>query len=660
MNNNPQLNKSTFKISWVFYLISLFFFILFIVAVYSRSGHMRFGNPEHMLNTSNMEWNEKHQSYIMNGIPNIPLPRAFNSRPEITDIDAAWFIVSEDGIPLQRVTSSSTGNTIPLPAGCFQMCKAIPKNAVLYFTASDNGDPRSNGCTYTLTYVWICRIRWLVLALVASLICLIYGIYRRHSPPLGIYEYWQEMALGVVVIGVFILWFYQWNFEPYWADEVWSAIISDPSRRLMEVVKITIDDVHPPLYQMILWCSYKLLGYSEFTGRLISICASIASVVAIYYLYLEIIPNGYSHRKTGALFSAMLICVNIVVYRYSLECRSYAMMILLTILSSLYFLRTFSDVRFSWKYVLSSAALVSTHFFGVLVIAAHVFFYLQYYFHARINKYRVAFNYKLISSYSLIFLPLLLIYNSIRKNLGRPRFWIGKPDPEFYIEYFNWYFGSSSLGFLVIILIISSIFKMKTRITNSSERLLLCPIVIISIFMVGYLRSIVSVPILTSRNSLGVLPFIIILFAFSVTRIKFFKMRWVMVLIVLALSMNILFVSQGIWSVSHKSSLRALLNENLDVIENRRIYYDKGKKFVKLYSQWLYGERFFCEQILPLEPINKISSLESGQAFAVFSYPHLGKNEKDLCLAIEKQKSIVLEKVISKTNREFLIIGKVK
>ena len=59
-------------------------------------------------------------------------------------------------------------------------------------------------------------------------------------------------------------------FTDYWHDEFWSAAFSHTGHTLDQVINDTISDVHPPLYQVLLYCWYHLFGYTELSGRVLS------------------------------------------------------------------------------------------------------------------------------------------------------------------------------------------------------------------------------------------------------------------------------------------------------------------------------------------------------------------------------------------------------
>jgi mannosyltransferase len=107
-------------------------------------------------------------------------------------------------------------------------------------------------------------------------------------------------------------------------------------------------------------------GGSEFFVRSLSVLFAIASVPAIYVLGRRLFDS-----RVG-LIAAVLLAVNADHVQYSQDARSYSLMVLLCLLSTLYFLRSLHDPSRPNRavYVLSSALAVYAQFFaGLLVIA---------------------------------------------------------------------------------------------------------------------------------------------------------------------------------------------------------------------------------------------------------------------------------------------------
>jgi len=118
------------------------------------------------------------------------------------------------------------------------------------------------------------------------------------------------------------------------------------------------------------YCLLRLwinLGESEFVLRSLSALTGVLGVGLVYVLGKRLFDT-----KVG-LMGAALLATNAFHIQYSQEARGYSLMVLLTALSSLCFLRAIEhSSRNEWAgYILTATLAVYTHFFSVLVLGAH-------------------------------------------------------------------------------------------------------------------------------------------------------------------------------------------------------------------------------------------------------------------------------------------------
>jgi mannosyltransferase len=108
------------------------------------------------------------------------------------------------------------------------------------------------------------------------------------------------------------------------------------------------------------------LGQSEFFVRTLSVLLALATIPVIYFLGRRLFDS-----RTG-MIAAILLTVNAYHVRYSQEARSYSLMVLLCVGSSLYFLKVLGlpSRRNRIAYVLLSSAAVYAHFYSGLLLAA--------------------------------------------------------------------------------------------------------------------------------------------------------------------------------------------------------------------------------------------------------------------------------------------------
>ena len=118
------------------------------------------------------------------------------------------------------------------------------------------------------------------------------------------------------------------------------------------------------------YCLLRLwinLGESEFVLRSLSALTGVLAVGLVYVLGKRLFDT-----KVG-LMGAALLATHSFHIQYSQEARGYSLIVLLTALSSLFFLRAIEHPsRNEWAgYILTATLAVYTHFFSVLVLGAH-------------------------------------------------------------------------------------------------------------------------------------------------------------------------------------------------------------------------------------------------------------------------------------------------
>ncbi len=121
----------------------------------------------------------------------------------------------------------------------------------------------------------------------------------------------------------------------------------------------------PPLYYALGWAWAQVAGTGEFGLRSLSALTGIATVPVAYLLGLEL-----RNSRTGIL-TAALVAVNPMLVWYSQEARGYALLILLTAIGTLYFVRAQDRGRrrdlLGWG--VASALALATHYFAIFPIA---------------------------------------------------------------------------------------------------------------------------------------------------------------------------------------------------------------------------------------------------------------------------------------------------
>ncbi len=124
-------------------------------------------------------------------------------------------------------------------------------------------------------------------------------------------------------------------------------------------------DRQPPLYHLTLWLTIRLFGDSEFAVRLPSLITGTLVIPVLYELGRELYD-----RLTG-LIAAGFAAVSPLLIWYSQEVRMYEFIALFGLLALLTQLRAIRNgTMLNWAaYILATAALLWSHYFGLLLIA---------------------------------------------------------------------------------------------------------------------------------------------------------------------------------------------------------------------------------------------------------------------------------------------------
>ena len=130
------------------------------------------------------------------------------------------------------------------------------------------------------------------------------------------------------------------------------------------MLNLQYGDRHPPLHYIVLWATVKVLGDGELAVRLPSIIAGTLVIPALYLLGRELYD-----RRTG-LVAAAFGTVSPLLIWYSQEARMYAFVTLFGLLALLTQLRAIRNPSMlNWAlYILATAALLWSHYFGLLLV----------------------------------------------------------------------------------------------------------------------------------------------------------------------------------------------------------------------------------------------------------------------------------------------------
>ena len=160
--------------------------------------------------------------------------------------------------------------------------------------------------------------------------------------------------------------FYDPVFRSLWGDEAHSVFLT----RSLSVAALA-EDSHLPVYFMVLAGWEKIAGIGEYNLRLLSIIIGLTSMVMLFIFVKELLG------EKAALYSSFLLAVSPLAVMHSQEIRMYGLLMMLAILSGLFFWRLLKNTNLlnAAFYIIFTSMMALTHVYGILIVAAE-FIYL--------------------------------------------------------------------------------------------------------------------------------------------------------------------------------------------------------------------------------------------------------------------------------------------
>jgi len=138
-------------------------------------------------------------------------------------------------------------------------------------------------------------------------------------------------------------------------------------------------DRHPPLHHVVLWLTVRAIGDGELAVRLPGLIAGTLVIPALYLLGKELYD-----RRTGLVAAAFGAASPLLIW-YAQEARMYAFVTLFGLLALLTQLRAIRNgSMLNWAaYIVATAALLWSHYFGLLLIGVQQLIFVGVILHQR-------------------------------------------------------------------------------------------------------------------------------------------------------------------------------------------------------------------------------------------------------------------------------------
>jgi uncharacterized membrane protein len=390
----------------------------------------------------------------------------------------------------------------------------------------------------------------------------------------------ELILLAILFLGLFLR-VYDLSDESVWYDEAFSIELANSS--ILGVINGSAQDIHPPLYHILLHYWINLFGDSEFSTRFMSVLFGLVAIFMIYKVGSLILD------EEAGILSALLLALSSFHIYYSQEARMYSLMVLLTLLSMYFFLKILSNrnVIDVVGYALSSTFLIYTHYFGLFIILAQNI-YIFTLFLLKEDDYKQTFKrwvplqliiIVLFSPWIMVFIRQVLLAQS-----GYGIGWMPMPSIHSIIRSFNLYSGSNLLlAFFVILSSFSLVPYKRLYDSNDSKNLfqtsqghepkiklsdvkrsyLLLLWLVIPIAL-PFVISKVSASIYWDRNTIVALPAFYLLVAVGIRKIEHKYLKSAIICVVILGSLA------GVWecySTVNKHRWREIAN---DIDENAK------------------------------------------------------------------------------------------
>ena len=200
-------------------------------------------------------------------------------------------------------------------------------------------------------------------------------------------------ALLVVLSVAYLARVYRLGVKSLWLDEGLS--VNFAARELPRMLRTLVaEDIHPPLYYLVMNVSLTLFGISEFAVRYSAVLSGVVLVAGAYVFARDLARGGRAsdvRSELAGVVTAALVAGSPFLVAYSQEARMYADLALWTTASSLALWRVLEEraraapgafrARPRWwlwsaVYVATTVAALYTHYFAGLMLAAHATFVL--------------------------------------------------------------------------------------------------------------------------------------------------------------------------------------------------------------------------------------------------------------------------------------------
>jgi len=382
--------------------------------------------------------------------------------------------------------------------------------------------------------------------------------------------------------------------KPLWLDE--TITIRQADQAIGTTLQFLENDSHFPLYVALMNLWVHLFGSGEIIVRLPSL---IFSVISIYVIYL--LGSAVYSRRVG-LISAVLLCISSSAVYYAQEARLYSLFLLLTMLSTYFYLRIVDKPGKSdyCLYILFTSMMIYTHIFSFITFTLQSGYYL--YLH-RLDRKKILAWFGIIAAELALFLPWMhMLIQQIHYN--RLIDWIPQPTPALLAGTVDTLSGNPILAILIVGIAIFLAYRSKLcknnlhRSNNRRDASLGRYTVMLLLFLVTpillvYVFSSVSTHLFFPKYFFFLSGFFLIICAYLLDRIKRRSVLLIVLGILLATSLARIIIEYNAPDKQDWRGTAEFLRENVkqgEYIIVHPYYYDDP--FAYYYDPYCFGEYY--------------------------------------------------------------------
>lgn len=177
-----------------------------------------------------------------------------------------------------------------------------------------------------------------------------------------IFEYLKEnyretaIVLCITIFALMLRLIMLQNYGDLWLDELYSWYFASQKNIFLTVFELAKQDLHMPVYFIILHFWTKIFGQSDTSMHLCTLALTLPLIPLGFY------ATKFLFNKTAGYFVAILFAINTFGIYYSIEVRFYGLVFVLALLSAFLFVKMLEnfDKRYSLAFIIVHSLLMYT------------------------------------------------------------------------------------------------------------------------------------------------------------------------------------------------------------------------------------------------------------------------------------------------------------